>query len=585
MYVLGLSALTHDSSAALVGDGGVVAAIEEGKISRTRAASGIPSEAIRFCLERARISWSDVRHVAVAASFPRRRRPPRMLPPESPLTLGANGHSLEHALDDLAPLLSSGRLPQQSAGHRFQQFDHHLCHAASAFYPSPFDRALILTLDEMGDGKSGLVAIGEGTSISPLRSFSFPNSLGWIFSQVTGLLGFRPHEDEHKTQWLSLTGKPEFADLFLEVLRVGPGATPRLNRQFFHRSSEGITSLSPEFYRRIGIAGPDDDLPESLRANLAASLQQACATVVTGMLRQLRKKHKIPAVCLAGGVFLNPLLVESAERESGFEQVFVQLAAGNEGTALGAAWLVQHQEHGHSRRSEPAFPYWGPGFSNEEIKQVLDNCKATYRWMESEPRKMEEAVRLLLAGRIVAWYQGPTEFGPRALGNRSLLASPWDPYVKENLNDFVKHREAYRPFALSVPEEDCGRYFDCSGLGRFMATMGQVREPARELFAGLILPGNRVRVHIVTRQANLLYWKLLKSFGQRGPAPVLVNTSFNLFGEPLVVTPRDAIRSFYCSGTDALMMGDFLLTKATAQEFPEPGTTGVAGQDERWSRA
>jgi carbamoyltransferase len=363
------------------------------------------------------------------------------------------------------------------------------------------------------------------------------------------------------------------------MLGGGRRSVPRLDRQFFQRSGDGAFSLSSEFYRRIGLSNADDALSETARANLAASLQQASATVITGLLRNLRKKHKIPVVCLAGGVFLNPLLVESVERESGFDKVFVQLAAGNEGTALGAAWLVQHAELGYPRHPDVVAPYWGPHFSNEETKQVLDNCKATYHWMESEPRKMDEAVRLLLAGRIMAWYQGATEFGPRALGDRSLLASPWAPYVKENLNEYVKHREAYRPFALSVPEDDCTRYFECSDLGRFMATMGRIRESARDLFAGLILPGDRVRVHIVSRDANPLYWRLLKSFGQCAPAPVLVNTSFNLFGEPLVVSPRDAIRSFYCSGIDAMMLGDFLLTKSTAQEDPPPETDSQA---ERW---
>jgi carbamoyltransferase len=252
MYVLGLSALTHDSSAALVGDDGVIAAIEEGKMSRTRAASGMPSAAIRFCLDRARIPWNDVQHVAVAASFPGHRAPLRTLSPESSVSPGANGHSLEHALEDLAPLLSSGRLPPPSgAEHRFQQFDHQLCHAASTFYPSPFDRALILTLDERGDGKSGLVAIGEGTGIRSLRTFSFPNSLGWIFSQVTGLLGFRPHEDEHKTQWLSLTGEPEFADLFLEVLRAGP--------------LQAGGQIGAKRFRQMAVGAGDADAPVKFR--------------------------------------------------------------------------------------------------------------------------------------------------------------------------------------------------------------------------------------------------------------------------------------------------------------------------------
>ena len=258
------------------------------------------------------------------------------------------------------------------------------------------------------------------------------------------------------------------------MLGANKSSAPRINRKFITSPARGAFALSPEFFHRIGLSGPEARLPESLRANLASSLQHACATIILGMLRRLRRKHKIPHLCLAGGVFLNPLLVESVERDGGFEQVFAQLAAGNEGTALGAAWLVQHRENGAPRQLDSVFPYLGPGFSNEEIKQILDNCKATYRWMESESHKLAEAVRLLSGGRIVAWCQGAAEFGPRALGHRSLLASPWAPYVKENLNDFVKHRESYRPFALSIPEEDSGRYFECSTNGRFMATMGRV---------------------------------------------------------------------------------------------------------------
>jgi len=572
MYILGLSALAHDSSAAMVGDGSVIAAIEEGKLSRARSASGIPHAAIRFCFERAGVSWNDLERIAVAARFvPAWWKRSRGRFTESVPTPVSSGDYL--------------RILRQLAGgqpDRVLELDHHLCHAASAFYPSPFERALIVTMDEMGDGQAGLVALGEGTNIQPLQALPFPNSLGWVYSQVTELIGFRPHQDEHKTQWLSLTGRAEFAGLFVEMMRRGRNPMPRLNKKFFNSGLEGRVAFSAEFYRRIGTSGADEPLSAELRANLAASVQQACATVVTELLRSLCDEHKISTVCLAGGLFLNPLLVESVERESGFERVFVQLAAGNEGTALGAAWLVQHQMIGHARQAELSAPYWGPIFSNEEIKQVLDNCKATYHWMDSEPRKLDEAVRQLLAGGIVAWYQGAAEFGPRALGNRSLFASPWDPYMKENLNDYVKHRESYRPFALSVPEEDCARYFECSDLGRFMGTMARARREADELLGGLILPGGRVRLHIVERSANPLLWRLLKHFGARAPAPMLVNTSFNLFGEPLVISPRDAIRSFYCSGTDAMMLGDFLLTKSAAQEMPE---SEIVDQAERWSRA
>jgi carbamoyltransferase len=192
---------------------------------------------------------------------------------------------------------------------------------------------------------------------------------------------------------------------------------------------------------------------------------------------------------------------------------------------------------------------------------VLDNCKTRYHWHNGEGEKIDATLRLLEGGKIVAWYQGQAEFGPRALGNRSLLASPWAPYVKENLNEYVKHREAFRPFAIAVPEEDCGQYFDCSPAGRFMATIAWARPTARGLLEGFPLPGDRLRLHIVDRHANPLFWRLLKRFGERAPAPLLVNTSFKLFGEPLVVSPRDAVRSFFCSGINGLVIGNFSVIK------------------------
>jgi carbamoyltransferase len=206
--------------------------------------------------------------------------------------------------------------------------------------------------------------------------------------------------------------------------------------------------------------------------------------------------------------------------------------------------------------------YWGPSYSNDDVKQVLDNCKATYRWLNGDGPKIEEALRLLRAGKIVAWHQGRAEFGPRALGNRSLLASPWAPYVKENLNDYVKHRESFRPFALAVPEEDCARYFDATPAARFMASMGIAKPEVREALKDFLLPGFQVRLQVVSREANPLFWELLRRSGEGAPGPLLVNTSFNLFGEPLVVTPRDAVRSYFCSGTDALVLGNFLLSKS-----------------------
>ena len=574
MYIIGISSLAHDTAAVLLGEEGVIAAIEEGKLLRTREPRGIPRKAIDFCLAKGCLEWENVDTVAIAGD-PLRRwarqaffRSREMI--KAPIS---SGYYQARALGELARELNNLRIVGVLGGapkRPLQRFEHALCHAASAFYASPFDRALILTLDEQGDGLCGLLAEGSDNQIRKLRSIRFPDSLAWVYSQVTELLGFRQHLEEHKTQWLSLTGKPVFCDLFLEMLRRDKKVWPSVNPRFFRRGFAGNVAFSDEFYRHLGISGRADGLRDNhTRANLACSIQQACSIVVVDLLKSVRQHYQARFLCLAGGLFLNPLIVAAVEREAGFEQTFVQPAAGNEGTALGAAWLARHQRDRKPRSAALTRLDWGPSYSNEEIKQILDNCKAFYRWADTEDRKIEEALRLLRAGRIVAWFQGASEFGPRALGNRSLLASPWNAYVKDNLNDFVKHRESFRPFALSIPEQDCPRYFDCSQAGRFMATIGLARPSGREILQQFLLPGDRVRLHIVERAANPLLWKLLKRFGEDSPAPILVNTSFNLFGEPLVVTPRQAVRSYFCSGADALIIGNFVLSKTGARSATE----------------
>jgi carbamoyltransferase len=544
MHILGISAMSHDSAAALLGESGIVAAIEEGKLARTRTIGGIPRAAIQFCLERAGITWRDLAKIAVASQ-----------PSES------------------ASESENIRILKQMAGvspERVRVFDHHLCHAASAFYASPYERALIVTLDEGNNGRSGMVALGEGAGMTEIESIRFPHSLGWIYSQFTRLLGFRGHGDEHKTQWLSLAGEAEFATTFVEMLRRSAGGSPCLNDKYFRHDSSGELCFSDDFYRSIGSAPPGENnaagiLDDAKRANIAASLQKAVGTVVCEWLTSLRLKTEENSLCLAGGLFLNPLLVFEIETHAGFENVFVQPAAGNEGTALGAAWLVSQKSSRQPQRAPVAAPFWGPSFSNAQIKSVLDNCKATYRLLDSDDLRLAETVKLLQAGKIVAVFQRDAEFGPRALGDRSLLASPWAPYVKENLNDFVKHRESFRPFALAIPEEDCADFFHASPNARFLTTMAKANEKGRALLQdlpeGFLLRDNLVRLQVVRERDNPFFWKLLKRSGESTPAPILVNTSFNLFGEPLVVTPRDAIRSYFCSGTDALVAGNFLLVK------------------------
>ncbi len=575
MNILGLSGLAHDSAAALLSDDGIIAAMEESKLVRRRTVAGIPREAIRFCLQRAGTGWSGVECVAVA-SRPVRAwvRQAWMRAKRTPFAPVPSGYYQTKALGELGRELNNGRLLHmlgESPGLRVLHLEHHLCHAASAFYASGFDRALALTLDEQGDGRSGCVALGEGCGLKTIESIPFPHSPAWFFSQVSDLLGFAPHGDEHKTQWLGLDGDPVFEKLFLEILRRSPGKLPHLASDYFNAGLAGHIAFSPKFYRAVGVdpaigkaaeaGSPRPPISESLRKQLAASIQQACCTVAAELAERYRKQTGAKSLCLAGGLFLNPVVVSHVEKNTGFERIFVQPAAGNEGTALGAAWYVRHHMQGKPRQAAVEHLAWGPGYSNQEIKQVLENCKARYRFHVSDEQRLEETIQLLAAGKIVGWFHGAAEFGPRALGNRSLLASPWAPFVKENLNEYVKHREGYRPFAISVTAERAAEFFDCSPSSRFMATLGFARPEAARLLDGFLLPGGRVRLHVVERSANPLLWRLLDRFGQVGVAPMLVNTSFNLFGEPLVVSPRDAVRSYFCSGVDALVIGSFSLAK------------------------
>ncbi len=575
MLILGLSPFEHDPAAVLVKDGVVEAAIEERKLVRFPS-HGLPYAAIQHCFTKAGVDWTDLDFIASTGLPMRCWIRKSLFNVRRALAAPIAGAYFEaKELGTVSRELNHSRYLRETSGAsraRLLSFDHHLCHAAAAFLHSPFNRALIVTQDEEGDGCSGMVALGEGGRIRVLRRIQFPHSLAWIYSQVTALLGFVPRQDEHKVQWLSLDGEPAYRDVFVDMVNKEKTAIPSLNFEYFKRGLAGPISFSAKFYRSVGLDPEDSSkITDEQRKTLASSLQHACAKVVGDLVNYHCKHEHTENVCLAGGLFENTVLVADLEKRLPY-RVFVPPAPGNAGCALGAASLVWNRVLNRPRTQSISNVYCGPKYNRQNIKDVLDNCKARYSCHYTELEKIDAAVQLLLKGKIVAWYQGATEVGTRALGNRSLLASPWADYVKENLNDFVKHREWFRPFALAVPEDDCSRYFECSQLPRMMTSLAWARPTEDERLREFFLPENRVRLHVVDRESNPLFWRLLKRFGESAPAPILINTSFNLFGEPLVVSPRDAIRSFYCSGIDALMIDYFLLTKqngigATASAF------------------
>lgn len=540
MYILGISTLGRSTAVALIDDQSLLFAIEEEKLSRNES-SEIPRLALERCLHETHARLSDCRAIALAerlapsSSRPRRKRPER----------SAAQQQLQNLLRD---------------GPRPTHFDHHLCHAASAYYTSGFDRALILSLDEGINSQSGLIALGDGDEIRPLEKLKFPDSLGWLYSRITEVAGLRAHKDEHKIQWLSKDGEPEYLPVFRKLFNWKSSGVPVLNRRYFDSGPDHRGIFAPQFYRELGLSSRGQAPNPVVRANLARSAQDYFEEVVLQLAANFQEQTGTHSLCLAGGIFLNVFLVHALETRTRFVHVYVQPVSGNAGTALGAAYLSRRKIKGHSGRAPLESLAVGMHASSQEMKAVLDNCKITYRYLAGEDQSVDEAVHLLLRDKIVAWCQGRTEFGHRALGNRSLLASPFSEYVIENVNQFIKHREGFHPFALSVPAERAAEYFDASPNCRFMASVATLKRP----FAGLerfAFHGNSVRVHTVDKSANPLFWKLLTKFGESAPAPVLVNTSFNLFGEPLVTDPRGAVRSFYCAGVDALALGPFLLVK------------------------
>jgi carbamoyltransferase len=561
MLILGISALEHDATAALVRDGQVLAAMEEDKLNRTPTYGGIPRLAMEQCARQVGVKLSEIPVVAMAA-HPRRAwlREERFRlsllarHPAASFGTGAMGRvyrAMNHKRQ-MRPLFN----PQT----RWVQFEHHLCHAAGAFFSSPFDRALVLTLDESGDMWGGLVALGEGKNLRPLHALSFPNSPGWLYSRITECLGFRPKRDEHKTQWLGKNGRPQFLPALRKIFARDARGLPVLRREFLGAPLAGRWGISPQFLRELKLSPDALRSDPAARADLARSAQDWLEEIVLEIAENFRKKTGATQLCLAGGVFLNVLLVRALETRSGFTSVHVQPVAGNSGTSLGAAWLAARELGANWERKEMRHSYLGPEFASDQIKAVLDNCKVIYHYYRSDAELLDATVELLRKDKIVAWYQGRMEFGLRALGNRSILASPFSPYVIDNLNQYIKHREDFHPFALSVPQEAAGGIFDCTSNCRFMSSMGMLRSAVQGL-EPFTFRGRDVRVHVVEREANPRFHDLLTRFSDGQPAPVLVNTSFNLFGEPLVCEPREAVRSFYCCGIDSLVIGNFIVEK------------------------
>ncbi len=521
--IVGLGGLLSDPACCVVKGGEIASAVEQAKVSRQDRLGSFPDEALQVALGVAGVTAGEIGCVALARPF----------------TSGAESN---------AQLSLRARFPRSE----IVVIEHHQAHAASAYYASSFRKAAVLSLDRAGDYRAAALFRGEGNQLTAARELYYPDSLGDLFNRVTELLGYEARSDEHKIQWLSASGKPVYQGVFEELLNTGESGWPQMDRDFYDADRLTQGGFSQRFYKLCGLA-LDEPLSSEVRADLAASLQSAVSQAVIQMVRGA------DPVCIAGGLAMNAFLVSALE--SSYSSVFVQPVAGNAGTALGAALYAHHNFYKEQERIPFRTLCLGPSYSPEEVKQVLENCKLRFRFLLTDKEIVEQAVRALSDNKIVAWMQGRMEFGPRALGNRSILASPLNPYSTENLNVYIKHRENFRKFAASVPEEIAETYFEVGPNARYLATVGRVRPEHRQTFSAATLGQDTIRVHTVNKETNPLYHLLLTTAGRETGLPVLYNTSFNLFGDPLVCTPRDAVRSFYSSGVDELFVGNFYLEK------------------------
>ena len=570
MYTLGINAVFHDSAACLVADGEVIAAAEEERFTRVKHGKRpvpfttweLPFHAIDYCLEAARIDLVAIDYVAYSfnpgivlgkhrgaesITLPlepsAHATPDDWLSPWEPLAVSYVVNA-ERQLIDGVPFHLRRRFKGAKAARHWQWrfVDHHLAHEASAFLAAPYDDCAVMTLDGRGERMSASYGHFHDGSYRRIGHVCLPHSLGLLYEEVTGYLGFLHSSDEYKVMALASYGEPVYAPQFREMVRV----------------EDGQYTIEPlRLEERFGPARERGTPFEAHHFNIARSLQLVLEESVIALARWLKRVTGSENLCLAGGVALN-CVMNARLRDAGvFRRVWVQPAAGDAGTALGAALWTDWRARGGKRRYRMEHAYLGPEYGEAEVRSLLDYAKLPYRRADDIA---EETAAILAADRIVGWFQGRMEFGPRALGARSILASPLTAEIQHRLNA-IKDREDFRPVAPVVLEEEAGKWFAGAEVSPFMLFVYDVMSERASRIPGVRHVDGTARIQTVNARQHPLYYRLIKAFQRRTDVPVLVNTSFNTQGEPIVCTPRDAVRCFMTSPLDALVIGPYILEK------------------------
>jgi carbamoyltransferase len=594
MIILGINAYHANASAAIVVDGRLVAAVEEERLNRVKYAAGLPVQAIRFCLDRAGARFSEVDHIAVP------RDPTARLGTKLRFAMRMPRFALERlrvmrrfagVQEDLASAL--GVAPQEIRA-QIHRVEHHTAHMASAYFVSPFERAAVLSADGLGDFASAMWALGDGPRMRTLGEVTFPHSLGMYYTALTQYLGFWKFGDEYKVMGLAAYGEPEFLEEFRHIVRSDKRNAFRLGLKYFTHQSQGAEMtwrdaastpvlgrlFSPYLEKRLGPARRAEEPLTQRHHNLAASMQAALEEVLVAQWNSLAAATGEKNLCLAGGVAFNCLANGKIFANSPFEHVYVQPAAGDAGLSVGAAFAINHQVLGRPREFAMEHAYWGPDFSPSSVRTAVERANLdssdlhVSSSVDVEPL-VQRTARHIADGKIVGWFQGAVEWGPRALGNRSILADPRRAEMKEILNRRIKHREIFRPFAPSIAEEAAGEYFEQSHPSPFMTFAFPVRAEKRAVIPAPTHVDGTARLQTVSRSANPLYWQLLRAVGELTGVPVVLNTSFN-DNEPIVCRPEEALECFRRTRMDVLVLGNYILERKSSELEREAPAGGIA---------
>lgn len=590
--ILGISAYYHDSAAALVGENGIIAAAQEERFTRIKHDSSFPIHSIKYCLEEANLKLEDLDQVVFYEKpFLKFDRLLETYIGFAPVGL----HSFVKAMPQW--LKQKLHLPREIRKQLPGKWDksivfttHHESHAASAFFPSPFEEAVILTMDGVGEWDTATIGVGKGNQIELLKSMHFPDSLGLLYSAFTYFCGFKVNSGEYKLMGLAPYGSPVYKDKIVnELLDLKEDGSFRVNLDYLNYC-QGLTMTNKQFDQLFG--GPPRRSESQItqrEIDLASSIQAVTEEIVLRMAKYAKEVSGLSNLCLAGGVALNCVANGKLLRSKIFDQVWIQPASGDAGGALGAALFTHFQLMDKNREAKPSDSmkgsFLGPCFTNEEVKHFLTDSDTPYHFYENEDELLEIVSQQLDTGKIIGWFQGRMEFGPRALGSRSIIGDARNAAMQSKMNLSIKFRESFRPFAPSVLEEEIGRYFDLDSPSPYMLLVApvaqnirkelstdetmQMQDPdllkrvkiERSTLPAITHVDYSARVQSISEDSNGRYYRLVKKFNESTQSPIIVNTSFNIRGEPIVCTPQDAYRCFISTDMDLLVLENFVLFK------------------------